>query len=177
MKTADARKLDYHHAGTTGAMQGKTPVVRSTGARFGLNLISAVSAQGEFRCMPIKGRVGAVQFIHFIKRLLHGIDRTVFLVVDGHPAHKAKMLNRFIETVEDRFQLFFLLPYSPELNPDERVWNDMKINAIGKEAITTPEQLRRSVISCLRFIQNAPRRVPLITRMKQQNTQPNVILL
>ena len=47
MKTADARSY-YHHAGTTGAMQGKTPVVRSTGARFGLNLISAVSAQREF---------------------------------------------------------------------------------------------------------------------------------
>ncbi len=60
-----------HHAGTTWAVKGKTPVVSSTGARFGLNLLSAVSAQGEFRFMTVKGRVGAVQFIEFIKRLLH----------------------------------------------------------------------------------------------------------
>jgi transposase len=148
-----------HHAGTTWALKGKTPVVSSTGARFGLNLISAVSAQGELRFMTVKGRVGAVQFIDFIKRLLHGIDRTVFLFVDGHPAHKEKMVNKFIETVKDRFQLFFLPPYSPELNPDERVWNDLKNNAIGKQAIATPEQLRRAVTSHLRFIQKTPDRV------------------
>ncbi len=66
-----------HHAGTTWGARGKTPVVSSTGARFGLNLISAVSSQGEFRFMTVKGRVGAAQFIEFIKRLLHGIDRMV----------------------------------------------------------------------------------------------------
>ena len=148
-----------HHAGTTWAVKGKTPVVSSTGARFGLNLISAVSAQGEFRFMTVKGRVGAVQFIDFIKRLLHGSQRTVFLIVDGHPAHKAKMVARFIETVKDRFQLFILPPYSPELNPDERVWNDLKNNAVGKQSITTPQQLHKAVISHLRFIQKTPERV------------------
>ena len=148
-----------HHAGTTWSLQGKTPVVSSTGARFGLNLISAVSAQGEFRFMTVEGRIRAVQFIEFIKRLLHGIDRTVFLIVDGHPVHKAKMVAKFIESVKDRFQLFFLPPYSPELNPDERVWNDLKNNALGKQAISTPQQLRSSVISHLRFIQKSPARV------------------
>jgi len=148
-----------HHAGTTWAVKGKTPVVSSTGARFGLNLISAVSAQGEFRFMTVKGRVGAVQFIDFIKRLLHGTQRMVFLIVDGHPAHKAKMVARFIETVKERFQLFLLPPYSPELNPDERVWNDLKNNAIGKQAITSPHQLQSAVISHLRFIQKTPDRV------------------
>ena len=108
-----------HHAGTTWAVEGKTPVVSSTGARFGLNMISAVSAQGEFRFMIVRGRVGAAQFINFLKRLLHGVERKVFLIVDGHPAHKAKMVTRFIETVKERFRLFFLPPYSPELNPDE----------------------------------------------------------
>jgi transposase len=155
-------------------MKGKTPVVSSTGARFGLNMISAVSAQGEFRFMTVKGRVGAVQFIDFIKRLLHGTLRTVFLIVDGHPAHKAKMAARFIETVKDRFQLFLLPPYSPELNPDERVWNDLKNNAIGKQAIITPQQLRTAVINHLRFIQKNQTGFVLITTMKQQSTQLNV---
>src|SRR3972149_5704396 len=56
-----------HHAGTTWAAKGKTPVVSRTGARFGLNLISAVSAQGEFRFMTVRGRGGGAQFIEFIK--------------------------------------------------------------------------------------------------------------
>jgi transposase len=148
-----------HHAGTTWAPRGKTPVVSSTGARFGLNLISAVSAQGEFRFMVLRGRVGAAQFIEFIKRLLHGVPCMVFLIVDGHPAHKAKGVTRFIETVKDRFRLYFLPPYSPELNPDEGVWNDLKNNAIGRQPLHSPEHLHGAVISHLRFIQKSPHRV------------------
>jgi transposase len=148
-----------HHAGTTWGARGKTPVVSSTGARFGLNLISAVSSQGEFRFMTVKGRVGAAQFIEFIKRLLHGIDRMVFLIVDGHPTHKAKSVTRFVRSMKDRFRLFFLPPYSPELNPDEGVWNDLKNNAIGRHCITSPNQLQGEVISHLRYIQKSPDRV------------------
>ena len=148
-----------HHAGTTWAARGKTPVVSSTGARFGLNLISAVSAQGEFRFMVLRGRVGAGQFIEFIKRLLYGMPCLVFLIVDGHPAHRTKKVTRFIETVKDRFRLFFLPPYSPELNPDEGVWNDLKNNAIGRQSIHSREHLHGAVISHLRFIQKSPDRV------------------
>lgn len=147
------------HAGTTWAARGETPVVSTTGARFGLNMISAVSAQGEFRFMVVKGRVGAFQFIEFIKRLLHNAGRMIFLIVDGHPAHKAKVVTRFVESVKDRFRLFFLPPYSPELNPDERVWNDVKNNAIGRKPIASPKDLHRAVIGHLRLIQKSPLRV------------------
>jgi transposase len=148
-----------HHAGTTWGAKGKTPIVSSTGARFGLNMISAVSAQGEFRFMTVKGCVGSRQFIDFIKRLIHGSSRMVFLIVDGHPAHKARSVARFVESIKDRFRLFFLPPYSPELNPDECVWNDVKNNAIGRQVITNPEQLHGAVIRHLRFIQKTQDRV------------------
>jgi transposase len=148
-----------HHAGTTWGVKGKTPIVSSTGARFGLNMISAVSAQGEFRFMVVKGRVGARQFIEFIKRLIRGSSRKVFLIVDSYPAHKARSVASFIEAIKDRFRLFFLPPYSPELNPDECVWNDVKNNSIGRQVLTTPEQLHGAVIRHLRFIQNTKGRV------------------
>lgn len=150
-----------HHAGTTWAVKGKTPVVSTTGARFSMNMISAVNAQGEFRFMTVQGRVGASTFIEFIKRLLHGSEKMIFLIVDGHPVHKAKSVKNFIESkdIKKRFRLFFLPPYSPELNPDERVWNDLKNNAVGKQTITEPKQLHKNVISHLRFIQNTPERV------------------
>lgn len=148
-----------HHAGTTWGKRGKTPVVSSTGARFGLNLISAVSPQGEFRFMTVKGRVNAAIFLDFIKRLMHNADRPIFLIVDGHPAHKAKMIQRFVDSTEGQFRLFFLPPYSPELNPDENVWNDLKSNAIGRQSITHPDMLKSRVIGFLRFLQKSPARV------------------
>jgi transposase len=133
-----------HHGGRTWAPKGKTPVVSTTGARLGLNMISAVSAQGEFRFMTVEGRIGASVFIEFIKRLIHGTDRMIFLIVDGHPAHRAKIVKKFIERKEirKRFRLFFPPPYSPELNPGERVWNDLKNNGVGRKVITSPEQLK-----------------------------------
>ena len=62
-------RSDYH-SGTTWGQRGRTPVVSSTGARFGVNLISAVSAQGQLRFMLTKGRVTAAVFMDFLKRLL-----------------------------------------------------------------------------------------------------------
>ena len=118
-------RSDYH-SGTTWGVRGKTPIVSNTGSRFSLNLISAVSRLGQMRFMVVKGRVGAAVFITFLKRLLHNATRPIFLIVDGHPAHKAKMVKKFLATNSGRLRLFFLPPYSPELNPDEYVWNESK---------------------------------------------------
>lgn len=148
-----------HHAGTTWRKKGRTPVVSTTGGRFGSNIISAVSAQGEFRFMTVEGRVNAGVFIEFIKRLLHGAEHPVFLIVDGHPSHKARKVERFVKSLGGRFRLFFLPPYSPELNPDERAWNDLKNNGIGRQVITTPESLKAKVVSFLHFLQKSQERV------------------
>jgi transposase len=148
-----------HHAGTTWAPKGRTPVVSSTGARFGMNLVSAVSAQGEFRFMVTKGKVGAKVFIGFLRRLLYKAERSIFLIVDGHPAHKAKMVEKFLAKHEGKLRLFFLPPYSPELNPDERVWNDLKNNTIGRKVITGPDELKHEVLNDLRSIQKSKDRV------------------
>lgn len=148
-----------HHAGTTWGKKGETPVVKSTGARFGLNIISAVSPQGEFRFMTLKGRMNAGVFIEFLKRLLHNADRPIFLIVDGHPSHKAKKVQRFVESLQGQLRLFFLPPYSPELNPDECVWNDLKNNHLGRQFITGPDMLKACVLACLRSFQKTPARI------------------
>jgi len=57
-------RSDYH-LGTTWAPIGKTPVVKVTGARFSLNMISAVNALGHFRFMTVEGRVNAMVFREF----------------------------------------------------------------------------------------------------------------
>ncbi len=145
-----------HHAGRTWGKKGRTPVISTTGARFGMNLISAVSPRGQMRFMVTKGRVGAQVFLDFIKRLLHNATRKIFLIVDGHPAHKAKLVKEYLKTVKDRFGLFYLPAYSPELNPDEYVWNDLKNNGIGRKAITSPNQMKKEVLSHMRFLQKSP---------------------
>ncbi len=148
-----------HHAGTTWAVRGKTPVVQTTGARFGLNLISAVSAQGEMRFMTVKGTVTAPVFVEFLKRLLHMADRPVFLIVDGHPTHRSRLVSKFVGASDGMLHLFFLPGYSPELNPGEQVWNDLKNNGVGRKVITGPDKLKSEVLSHMRSLQKRPSRI------------------
>jgi transposase len=147
------------HGGTTWAPRGKTPVVRVTGQRFSLNMISAVSPKGSLRFMVVKGGVGAKVFIRFLKRLMHGRRRPVFLIVDGHPAHRAKLVKSYVESTNGKLRLFSLPPYSPELNPDELVWNDVKNNGVARSIVSGPKDLHRIVVGRLRFLQKSPERV------------------
>lgn len=148
-------RSDYH-SGTTWGRRGRTPMVSSTGARFGVNLISAISAQGELRFMLTKGRVTAAVFIEFLKRLLVNATTPIFVIVDGHPTHRAKSVARFVAASAGKLVLFLLPPYSPELNPDEYVWNDLKAHGTGRELITSLTQLRRTVLSHMRQLQKLP---------------------
>ncbi len=101
------------HSGTTWGRRGQTPVVSSTGARFGANLISAISAQGQLRFMLTKGRVTATVFIEFLKRLLVNAATPIFVVVDGHPTHRAKSAARFVAAQEGQLACSFCRPIRP----------------------------------------------------------------
>jgi len=94
------------HSGRTWAARGKTPIVATTGARFGCNMISAVSPRGAMRFMLVEGTVASDVFIGFLKRLIHNWPRPVFLIVDGHPVHRSAAIARFVASTEGRLQLF-----------------------------------------------------------------------
>ena len=154
------------HAGTTWGIRGKTPVVRHTGKRFHLNMLSAISAKGELRFMTSRKRLSAALFIEFLRRLITNYPKKIFLVVDGLPAHKAKSVHRFVHQVKDRLRLFFLPPYSPEINPDELVWNDVKNHGVARTLIRAPRDLHRAVSSRLRLLQKNPGKVRAFFQME-----------
>ena len=85
--------------------------------------------------------------------------------MDGLPAHKAKSVQHFLAGAKDRIRLFFLPPYSPEINPDELVWNDVKNNGVGRALIRNARDLHRAVNSRLRLLQNNPAKVRAFFQM------------
>ena len=151
-------RSDYH-SGTTWAPVGDTPVVEGTGKRFGINLISAISASGELRWMEVTGRMTGEKFIGFYKRLIKDRDHPVYLIVDNHPTHTSEAVARFVASTKGKLELFFLPPYSPQLNPDELVWNQVKNHTTGRSAFHTVGQLRELAFACLRSLQRQPDKV------------------
>jgi transposase len=148
-------RSDYH-SGTTWAPRGKTPVVKTTGARFKINMISAVSAKGELRFMLTENRLTADVFIDFLKRLQAGVDYPIFLILDGHAVHRSVKVRKYVESTDGMLELYFLPGYSPELNPDETVWSYIKHHTVGKKVITGPDQFRSLVLGALRKLQKLP---------------------
>jgi transposase len=143
-----------HHAGRTWGKKGETPVVQATGARYGMSLISAVTARGHMRFMiKEKGGVNAAVFIEFLKRLLMGATGPIFLIVDRGPAHRAKKTKAFVETLGGKLRLFFLPPYSPDRNPDELVWKHLKADTVGRSAIQSYPDFKAKVKSSMHSLQ------------------------
>lgn len=122
-----------HQAGTSYGLRGKTPVIRGTGKRFGCNMISTVTNRGKLAFMVFKERFTSAVMIKFLRRLIRHADRKVFLILDRHPVHLAAKVKRWVEQHADAIELFYLPGYSPELNPDEYLNQDVKTNAVGRQ--------------------------------------------
>ena len=136
---------------------GQTPVVTKTGERKAIKMVSAISPKGELRFQVHEGRMNGGRFIEFLKALLGSVPGKIFLVVDGSSVHKAKKVREFVENeTGGRLQVFFLPSYSPELNPDEWVWNNVKNDRIGRAVIMSKDDLKARAVSALRRLQKLP---------------------
>ncbi len=148
-------RSDYH-AGTTWGARGRTPVVKTTGSRHSVNMVSAVTAQGALRFGCYTGSFTAETFLDFCKRLLRDTNGPVFLVVDGHPTHKSKKVKQFAEATNGQLRIFTLPGYSPELNPDEWVWKNVKADRVGRAGVTDNDDLKAKATAALRRLQRMP---------------------
>ncbi len=120
-------------------------------------MISAVSAQGALKFVLTDGNVDSDVFIDFCKRLAHDYgERPVFLVVDGHSSHKSKKTKEWVASTKGRFQLFYLPGYSPQLNPDEWVWSNVKSAKVGRAGIDSHEDLKNKAVGALRRLVEMP---------------------
>jgi transposase len=140
----------------TYGLKGQTPVVVTSGHRQSLNVISAVNARGQFWAATYTGKLNAEAFVAFLENFMKGRRGKVFLVVDGHPAHKAKRVAKLVASMEGRLELHPLPAYAPDLNPDEFVWSHMKTNGVSKKPLKKNESLKDRIEEDLLQIYHSP---------------------
>jgi transposase len=135
---------DIHWCDETGAAADEHP--RKGYARTGhpawiqvphphirMNLISAITNEGEVHFLTYAESMTAALFINFLEQLLSETVPKVFLITDRLPAHQAQAVADWLAAHGDRIELFWLPKSAPELNADEYLNNDLKgsINAEG----------------------------------------------
>lgn len=135
--------------------KGMTPVVLVTGKPFRTNMISTITNKGKLRFMVFNERFTTSVFIDFLKRLVKGSKQKIFLILDGHPVHKSKVVKKWILENENVIRIFLLPAYSPELNPDEYLNQDIKQHT-RKHCPETQDEMITNLRSYLKSNQKNP---------------------
>jgi transposase len=97
-------------------------------------------------------RMSSKRFIAFLKKLHKDAGKPILVITDNARYYHSKETQRFIAQQSGKILLAFLPAYSPELNPDEQVWNHAKAH-LGKRSIFNKQDMRRRLVSILRSIQ------------------------
>src|SRR3954470_8070263 len=97
-----------HTAGRTWAPIGQTPVTKGTGKRFKANMIAAISNTATLRFRVFEGRFTGPVFLDFLKRLVKdNAGRKLHLILDGHPAHRARLVRDWVDARPELIELHF----------------------------------------------------------------------
>lgn len=146
------------HRGTTWGKIGQTPVVRESGDRFGLRLISAVSPRGDMKFASFEGSMTGEKFVDFLKKLRRDVGGPLIVIADNAAYHRSPPVREYVAQSQGELVVEHLPRYSPELNPDEQVWNQAKLR-LAQCCVRTKQEMKQAVH---RIMQSIQRRVELV---------------
>lgn len=119
-------RSDTAPPGRSWAPRGQTPIVRVSGRRFKVNIMSAIASRGTLCFTVFTEQFTARTFTAFLDRLARQASRKVHVIADRHPVHRSKAVTAWLEENTGRIELHLMPGYSPELNPDELLNADVK---------------------------------------------------
>lgn len=134
------------------------PVVKKMCVRQYTYAFSAVSpVDGVMDSLVLPG-VGVGYMNIFLQEVAvrHPAENIV-MVLDGASWHKARQLN-----VPSNMRLIFLPPYSPELNPVEHIWDDLREKHFHNQTFDSMRAVERRLCIGLRDFESSPDRVQSI---------------
>jgi len=143
-------------SGTAYGRKGHPPVIPGTGKRFGCNMVSAITNRGSLMFMVFRRRFTHEVFREFLRRFVRQTKRKSFLVLDKHPVHISGPVRVWLDAHERQLRVFYLPGYSPHLNPDEYLNQDVKANAVGRRRPETQVEMIGDVRSYLHSTQRRP---------------------
>jgi transposase len=149
--------------GTTYGLEGERPIVESTGKNVGVNFISAISISKHLHFMAMEKNFNSEVFLTFLEHLMASTPRKLYVVTDHHSAHQSKVVQAFLKTHEAKIEVVFLPTYSPELNPDEWVWQSTK-GEVKKEPKKDKADLKTRTLRALNTLKRSSQKISGIFR-------------
>ena len=141
------------------ALKGHPPIIGVQVKREKINMLSAITNQGKVRFMVFKETMNQQKLIDFMRRMITDISEKVFLILDNLKVHHGKIVKRWLDVNKDRIEVYYLPPYSPELNPDEYLNNALKHDVHSGLKPHTTAKLKLKTQSFMRRLQHDPDKV------------------
>ena len=116
-------------------------------------MISALSSQGELRCMLYEDSMNQQRLITFMRNMLQTSKQKIFLILDNLRVHHGKMVAEWVSKHQDKIELFFLPPYAPESNPDEYLNHALKLSVHSGDLPEDRSDIRHKTNSFMRTLQ------------------------
>lgn len=160
----------YHVKGFS--PKGKTPEIASFSKVEKINMISAITNKGTCRFMCYRENMTQQLFIDFMERLVKEADRKVLFIVDNLKVHHGKLVEKWLKEHTDEIELFFIPPYSPEINPDEYLNHNLKQDIHSGIIPHTQKQIQSKTEKFMQGLQeDADRVASLFSHKKLQYIQ------
>ena len=153
------------------APQGHPPVLRVECKKERVNMMSAITNKGKIRFMMFEGSMNQRRLIEFMRRMIADVRAKIFLFLDNLSSHHGKLVSAWLEKHKARIKVFFLPPYSPELNPDEYFNHALKLDVHLGVAPRTKIDIKHKAQSFVRRLQHD------VSKVKAFFRHPNVAYL
>jgi len=129
------------------APKGQQPRVLSASTRQKVGYFGALDLKTGCLLTKEAPTFNAETFGGFLSYLLQHTQGKIHLILDNVSWHKAQDLSDFFIANRDRLVRVFLPPYSPELNPIERVWRITRRQVTHNRYFQSIEELETALTS------------------------------
>jgi transposase len=134
--------------------KGVTPIIRAESKQERISMISAITGRGSLRFMIYDGAMNQKLLLGFMKRLIKDVGRKVYLILDNLKVHHGKQVADWLEQNKEKIEVFYIPPYSPEINPDEYLNHVLKKDVHAGIRPRTKADLHHKTESFLRRMQH-----------------------
>jgi len=143
--------------GKTWSPRGQTPKAKVTGRRAGVAATSAISRNGHLLFRLVDKRIASQEVIDFLDHMLrHHSRRHLVVIMDQAPPHTSKKTQSW-GNCQPRLHTFYLPKYSPDWNPDEKVWNHLEHRELASHQAKAKHELKQLARKKLQSMARRPR--------------------
>jgi len=134
------------------AVKGSRPFLLIHGGRKRQNIIGAIDPFSDKGFFQRIDNLNAKNFLQFLRGILaqYPTDFKLYMVVDNAKPHHANLIQPFLEKNHERIELLYLPPYSPDLNPIEGIWQDVKKDTVYNQFSPTDDEFQEKLTVSLK---------------------------